>query len=131
VKFGLNAVAQSLFRMLPTIDAFADKLSSIFTEESSPIASVQSLRGEFHQWKGSVTESMVRGVLSTKFGYSWAASRHFQSLDEVINWVGQGIRASELQIKRAKNAMVEYFTHGFQGFGQGQAMVCLPGLYQN
>jgi hypothetical protein len=113
------------------MDAFADKLSSIFSEENFPIASVQSLRGEFHQWKGGVTESTVRGILSPKFGYSWAASRHFQSLDEVINWVGQGIRASELQVKRAKKAMVEYVTDGFLGFDQGQAIVCLPGLYQN
>ena len=66
------------------------------------------------------------GMIANKFGHDWAHSRRFKTLDEVVSWVGNGIRASDLAVEEAKWKLVDLFLPGFNGFEKdGTAKVCL------
>ena len=78
--------------------------------------SAKSQIDETNKRLGPLTEQVVRSRLSIVEGQPWSESIRIRSLNELVIWVGKGIRATEGEIDIALTQIMDYVLKGFSGF---------------
>ena len=102
----LNAIAASLFRVINITKGLNDGVIHATASMKGSPETVKKLKDEFDSWKGPMTESTIRQLVSEREGKVWAEARRFKSLDDVLFWIGRGIGATENEINHTRMKIV-------------------------
>ena len=86
------------------------------TAASGASNEIERLRHEFNAFKGPITETTIRQLIAKKERTPCAASRKLKSLNVVVELIGEGILATEVEIYAAKNQHVSLFVLAFCGY---------------
>jgi hypothetical protein len=121
-KISLCAVSGVLSRLAIAATAGVNKARA---DAGQACEIVDQLREEFNNFKGPITEQTVRRAIENREGIPYADSRRLKSLDEVCQWIGEGIGATDLQIRCAKMKIISTFIKDFRHFNSdGTTEVC-------